>query len=126
MKYFFLVLVSTAAILAFTQTHATKFYKHIPFTTFIGTSDIVVVNYDIEEKNGIVCISTHHKLWIDFVYKGRQKSAYLPVILENTHVPEKKQEELADSNGQFNLLISKSNMDNNGQYEVSCDYVIEK
>ena len=111
-------LATFITMLALTSAHAAKFYRHIPFSLAMKPGDSLVVNYDFSKKNGIRCTSDNSNFEINFVYKGRQKSSNLPVLLQNAHVPEKKHEELADNEGQYSLQTIE-----NRESVVSCNYV---
>lgn len=119
-------LLTAFVLLAFQSAYAAQFYKHIPhnsaLTATLSAGDRLIVDYDISEKNSISCTSTQHLFVMDFTYKGHQKSAALPVVLESSHVPEKDHEALADVSGQFSVYMDK-NADSKSEYDVSCRYV---
>ena len=119
-KYLFLLTLMISTL--FTHASAAKIYRRIPFDVYMNQTDNVVVNYDFTEKRGIHCTASYSKLSIDFIYKGHQKSAFLPVTLQSDHVPEMAEEELADVNGQFVISTTKIPPANQ-QLHVCCDYV---
>lgn len=108
----------------FSNAYAAEIYKRIPFTTAMNADDTLVVNYDFSNKNGLLCTADHNKVLIHFVFRGHEKSAHLPVILESAHVPDnqpdKIPEELADSKGQFTASIDGNKQYQ--QYEITCNY----
>jgi hypothetical protein len=120
MKYLsaLIVIVSITSI----NAHAAIFYRHLPFDMSIRKNDVIVVNYDFSDSKGISCSSDKNAVWIDFIYKGFQKSVRLPVNLINDHVPDKEHEELADVNRRFTLSI-KENSAPESSYAVKCDYI---
>lgn len=103
--------------------HATIYYRHIPFTMEINDQDKIVVDYDFTLQKAIRCTSSHDHFKIDFTYKGHEKTAFLPVILESDHVPKANEinDELADVSNQFTLMYTKSSKD---KLDVHCDYVM--
>jgi hypothetical protein len=109
----------------FTSAHAATVYRHIPVDVSLDLADSLVVNYDYTEKRGIRCASNYNKFWIDFVYKGHQKSARLPLILQSDHVPENDDEELADTSGQF-IISTNKNQTRDKRVNVRCDYVVSQ
>ncbi len=118
MKYLSLAIAIIA--LCFVNAKAAEVYKHIPFTLTLKPGDVLTVDYDFSGKNGIRC-TTDGKARIDFLYKGHQKSAYLPVTLQSSHVPLKEDEVLADYSGQFSLVLGADEAENK-QYNISCIY----
>lgn len=103
------------------NVYAEKIYKHVPFHVLINQADILIVNYDFSEKDGIRCSSNNNKILANFSYKGHRKSAHLPLILQSSHVPQTKNEELADIKGQFSLLVNKK-QNKIKDDEVTCNY----
>src|SRR3990167_6962188 len=90
----------------FFAAHAATIYHQVPFNLSMSNEDTLIINYDYTAKTGVRCYGSDHTFWIDFTYKGYQKSARLPVTLQS-RVPNKQQEELADTTGQFNILMDK-------------------
>lgn len=114
------ILLFSAAF--YSSTYAATFYRHPPFTISVLETDSVIVEYDFANKNGLRCSALQNTFWADFIYKGRSKSAVLPVILENDHVPKKENEELANPKGRLSIRGGgKTNL----LYELSCRYVNE-
>lgn len=105
-----------------TNTYATSLYRHIPFNLSLEAHDTVTVNYDFSEKHGIQCTADNRGVQIDFAYKGRLKTARLPVTLQAAHIPTKSEEELASLSGQFTLYANQITPSVQ-RYEVSCDYI---
>lgn len=109
-----------------TAAQADSLYRQrLPFTLPITSDDRLYVSYNFSEKTGIRCTSNHKKVRLDFTYKGKEKTALLPVVLQSDHIPHKKDEVLADVNGR--LMISASE-DPEGKlaFEVNCGYVERK
>ncbi|MBX3709183.1 MAG: hypothetical protein KIT56_10360 [Gammaproteobacteria bacterium] len=123
MKFLSIMITATITFLT-TNTYATTYYRHIPFTLSMNNQDILIVNYDFTEKPGIRCASNQANTRIEFNYKGHEKSSLLPAILIS-HLPEKKYEELTDSSGQLIIYLEKLTIPHHS-YEVSCNYFEKK
>ncbi len=104
-------------ILLLSNSHATTFYRHLPFNLTVSSDDHVVVDYDFSESNGITCMADK-PVEITFIYKGNKKIARLPVHLISDHVPNRAGEELADVSGQLGL--SPANSQDGEQTELTC------
>lgn len=105
------------------QVQAATFYRHPSFQIDLQADDNIVVNYDMTDNAaGISCTSAESGLIIHFSYKGREKTASLPVILQSHHVPQQEIEELADSNGQFKISFNPANPPSSS-VEVNCSYL---
>ncbi len=113
---FFLFAVLTVS------AHAAMIYRHAPFTVALTEDDSLIVNYDFAEKVGMQCRASSNKVWADFTYKGHQKSARLPLILESAHVPDAYAEELADASGQVRVFINDGR-GNGRSHEINCGYL---
>lgn len=119
MRYLFTLLFT---LLFVTEVQAAQIYRHLlPFSSTLNSGDTLVVDYDFSGKTGIFC-SANNKIQIHFSYKGNEKVAILPRVLQNT-MPTKKYQELADISGQFTLTAPKS--PNTQFYTVKCGYVGE-
>jgi len=119
-----LSLFFTLLVFFLNNSHAAVFYRHIPFTISLTSPDKLFVDYDFSSKNGVYCASNVTKFTLDFTYKGRNKSAFLPVSLRD-HAPDKNNEELADTSGQFSILMHSDQADDKN-YDISCTYVDNK
>lgn len=117
----FLSLIVTCLVM--TNTFATEHYKHIPFKLHMAGRDKVIVNYDFAGQKGITCTANTKQAIGHFIYKGFEKSAHLPFILENARVPSNKLENLADVKGQFNITLAHNDTN---LYTIDCDYVDHK
>ncbi|MBA3661776.1 MAG: hypothetical protein H0W64_08620 [Gammaproteobacteria bacterium] len=120
MRFLSLPLLLVFIIFTAPVTYAAQYYRHIPFTLRIQSHDIVHVDYNFSEKTGIYCQANRGPIQIKFDYKGRDKSAFLPVRLQSDHIPDEKYEELADYEGQFRLETKGRN---NTSYEIKCSYI---
>lgn len=101
---------------------ATTYYRHIPFTVTLKPGDNLVVNYNFSGKFGIKCSASQNNTWVNFLFKGSEKQSPLPVTLQNAHIPQHKQEKLADIEGQFSIS-SHARGDIMTHFQVSCGYV---
>lgn len=118
-RYFFIFFFSLTCIIS--TSYAATFYRHVPFTASMRANDVLIMDYDFSGKSGIYCKTSHPALVrVSFSYKGHQKSASLPVILQSNHVPDKTREELTDTQGQFTLSIAKNSP---SKVDVSCSYL---
>jgi hypothetical protein len=108
-------------LICITNVFANTFYRHPPFTLNLTAQDKIYVDYDFTDKKGISCMSPMHpETWIDFSYKGRDKSARLPVTLQSQHVPNASSEELADASG--TLAITMSSHPLIKSHQIHCEY----
>lgn len=99
---------------------ATMFYRHLPVSMPLDKESTLIVEYDDTQQRGVWCRTQRRQAWIAFAYKGHQKIAPLPVLLQNT-VPKKPNEMLADASGFFSIMIDKQKSAN-GKAHVQCDY----
>jgi hypothetical protein len=118
MKLIYALLTLFVALIT-TSAQAVIFYRHIPFYLELHPYDQLVVDYDFSEKKSIYCNAPHATFKISFNYKGHQKFAYLPVILQSDHIPDHQDEELADLKGQFKLYAEPTRLH---AYTVVCHY----
>ncbi len=100
--------------------HANQFYRHVPFSVEVATHDKVTVNYDLANQSGIRCAAKNAEFWVEFVYKGRKKTALLPATLINNRLPAAEDEELTDASGQFHLVKDKGSK---VMGEVECEFI---
>jgi len=100
-----LICLLTTLFLLSNTAQADPIYKRIPFTATLTNGNTLYVSYDFTEKKAIQCSANPPLVRIDFIYKGHEKSAMLPVILQTHHIPNKKEEVLADVSGQFTLSL---------------------
>lgn len=105
-----------------TAAYANVFYRHVPFNLPMTANDTVMVDYDFAGHFGIRCSTNTNTAHINFVYKGHQKSATLPVTLQNAQVPNHSAEELADISGQFKISMLNE-VASSQEFNLSCDYV---
>lgn len=117
---FFLSFCIGMAILVSSSSYAEIFYRHIPFEIELKKGDALVIDYDFSNKLGIQCTSNNPLTTITFTYKGHEKTSYLPVILESSHVPFKPNEELTDVTGQLILQNPQAEIKT---YQVKCQYM---
>lgn len=120
-KFLLLCAITCIPISLFAQTVAIYKPKPVPFTYKAANNEILVVDYDFSGKSGIKCNAERHQFKIEFLYKGRKKSAALPVTLVN-HVPDKKGQELMDMTGQFKILAANE-IKNASAQTISCIYL---
>lgn len=117
------VLVALVTILFLTNSYAITYYRHLPFHLTLTPEDNVVVDYDFSGSRGISCSATQ-PVTIQFGYKGNHKIAALPIKLISDHVPDKREEELADVSGQFNLTTVKDQTPSR-KIELACGFLGE-
>lgn len=126
MTYLFMISFTVFFIFFFNNLYAAKFYRHVPCTLFMHAGDALIIDYAYLTSQGIHCFSRDKvKIMADFSYKGRAKSALLPISFESDHVPAKAREELADPAGQFSLTVLPVKSDDQF-HEVICDYAIAR
>ncbi|HEX4044119.1 MAG TPA: hypothetical protein VHZ76_00455 [Gammaproteobacteria bacterium] len=117
-------LILLVGLFALTPIFAAKTYRTVPFQTELSTKDTLIVDYDFTEKNGVACSgSASSPFLVHFTYKGREKIAGLPLILQSARIPTKNTEHLADVSGDFTIAAKphtrmKSSM-------VQCRYVTD-
>ncbi|EKD71817.1 MAG: hypothetical protein ACD_46C00089G0002 [uncultured bacterium] len=87
----------------FSTVFAATFYRHIPFSISAKSTDTIIADYTMNDDQGVHCESDIKNLFMTFTYKGKEKTAELPVVIQNSHVPESAIESLADLKGQFTL-----------------------
>lgn len=124
-KLFFSFVFVVSLSLFKINANAAEFYRHIPIKPFavdvaLQAGDTLIIDYDFSRQKSVRCTANSNQIRIDFVYKGHQKFAFLPVTLQNSHVPKHRNEELADASGQLSLSINKTAQ--NIKYEISCRY----
>lgn len=121
MRLFSFFAIAFVSLCLITNSFAAKIYHRVPFTADISSHDILVVDYDFSQKNGVQCSANSGSFKVDFTYKGRDKTASLPVLLQSSHVPKHDNEELADNSGQFSITLGKKSSKNQ-IFSVSCHY----
>lgn len=97
---------------------AAPLYRHVPFSVTLNQNDSIVVDYNYTAKMGVYCTDNHHDTAVLFTYKGFKKTAILPAVLQNAHIPPRAGEELADISGQFTMQN-----DQTLATTVTCHYV---
>lgn len=118
-KLLFLLIINA---LCESQLYAAKIYKHAPFALTIAADDMIVVEYDLSNNRGLYCTSNNKNFQASFTYKGRDKTATLPVTLQNYRVPSKSGEELADTTGNIMLMLDMSKATQAAKIKVKCEY----
>lgn len=125
MKFsYFLFIITFLFNCTLSNAYASKLYRHVPVSTVMTKTDTIVIEYDLSGKSGIYCTANTNLIRANFTYKGNQKSAYFPIVLQNYHVPDKAHEELADEEGQFTLTIPAKTA--NKVYDVKCNYLSDE
>ena len=119
-KYYLFVIFIFSFLTA--QVYAALLYRHVPFTVVLNQGDKLVVDYDFSKEKGIHCMANQEGVLISFTYKGYQKTSALPVILQSDHIPDKADEELADVQGQFTILIKSAEISRHAD-EINCSYL---
>lgn len=108
------------ALLFSAITHADSLYRQrLPTTVPMTSQDKLYVSYDFSAKTGIRCTTNNKNVRVDFIYKGKEKTAFLPVVLQNDHIPHKKEEVLADISGR---LVIYGEEETQG-FDVKCEYL---
>jgi hypothetical protein len=115
---FFIILLCTMQ----SSVLASTLYRHIPFSASINPGDKIVANYDFQGKTGVDCQANNNHARIDFQYKGHQKSDYLPILLQNSHIPKNESEMLSNTEGQFTLSIDEKKTPAN-RINIHCTYI---
>lgn len=101
-------------------TYADSLYRQrLPTTVNLTSQDKLYVSYDFSQKTGIRCTTNGNRVQVDFTYKGKEKMAFLPVVLQSDHIPHKKDEALADALGRLTIY---SESETQG-FEVKCEYL---
>lgn len=119
MKFLHLLLLTTFCA-TLVPAYATTYYRHIPLSLTLKPGDKLIVNYDYSGESGIRCIA-NKEAEINFVFRGHPKSAYLPITLQNAHIPKNNREALADIEGQFSISHDEA-VDLDQRILVTCTY----
>ena len=115
----FLILIN---VLCASNIYAGEIYKHIPFKLDMTAADVIIADYDLSAHRSIQCHTDTRHLLASFIYKGRDKTASLPVTLQNSRVPTKTGEELTDTSGNIKFAFNTSETSKRTSYKISCEY----
>jgi hypothetical protein len=121
-----LLLLITLSNLFVTFAKASEFYRQrLPLTQTMTTKDRLQLSYDFSTKAGIHCSSSDKHVRVNFTHKGKQKSALLPLTLQDHEVPHNQYESLADKNGRLLFYMDKPG-DTVSEVELNCAYIESK
>src|SRR5690606_33089690 len=115
-KLLFLLIINALCV---PSSYADKIYKRAPFELTITATDTIIAEYNLSEHRGLYCSASNKHFLVSFTYKGRNKTATLPVTLQNYRVPVDSREELADTTGTIELMAKAGQP---AKVEISCQY----
>lgn len=115
----FLILINASCI---SNLYAAEVYKRVPFSVKITHEDTLIAEYDLSENRGMDCDSSSSDILASFTYKGRDKTATLPLTLQNYRVPTKKGEELSDTTGKVKMSVDKNKPAQAKEIIINCHY----
>lgn len=121
-KIFDIFLIATLTFLCLSAQAALQYRNRFPFNQNIGSSDVLVASYNFSGKSGVSCEASDPKVKIEFMYKGREKSADLPITLQAS-LPTNPSQELADISGRLHIFAVDHLDKSNKEITVSCHYL---